>query len=147
MLAAVQFINDIESSRLLLMVIHRFAALLCRRVRVLLLGILLNLIAGVATRARTRNGRQGLAASTADLMPQDASNQGSNSGANQTVLIFDRLRMRDLFVVAFLSRNLDRSRQWLGAEHLGRMSRLIHVIAGNGTTRDHPNGARKRSRH
>jgi hypothetical protein len=55
--------------------------------------------------------------------------------------------MRDLFVVAFLSRNLDRSRQWLGAEHFGRMSRLIHVVAGNRTTRDHHNGARKRSRH
>src|ERR1700674_1040670 len=126
---------------------HRVAALLCRRVRVLLLGILLNLIAGVATRARTRNGRQGLAASAADLMPQDAANQRVNSGTNQTVLIFDWLRMRDLFVVAFLSRNPDRSRQWLGAGHPCRMSRLIHVVAGYGTTRDHHKRARKRSRH
>src|SRR5258708_11486048 len=147
MLAAVQFVDDIESSRLFLHVIHRVAALLRRRVRVLLLRILLNRVAGVAACTRAGHGWQGLAASAADLMPQHAADQGADSGANQTVLIFDGLGVRNLFVVAFLSRNLDRSREWLCAHDIGRMGSLVRVVAGNGTARDHHSRSGKRSRH
>src|SRR3981189_2455587 len=146
-LATVQFVDDIESSRLFLHVKYRGAALLRRRVRVLLLRILLNFIAGIAACARTGHGCQSLAASATNLMPQDAANQGADSGTYQAVLILDGLRVGDLFIVALLSRNLDRSRQRLGAQHLGCMSRLIHVVASRGTSGDNYDGASKRPRH
>ena len=105
----------------------------------------LNLIAGVAAYARAGHGCQGLAAAAANLMPQDAANQSTDPGSQQTVLIFDGLGVRDLFVVAFLARNLDRSRQRLGAHDLGRMSSLVHVVAGNTTAGDRYSGACKGS--
>src|SRR5271165_1215520 len=72
MLAAVQFVDDVESGRLFLEIIDRVATLLRRRVCVVLLSVLLNLVAGVATDTRTSDSCQGLAASATNLMSQDA---------------------------------------------------------------------------
>src|ERR1700690_755060 len=125
MLTAVQFVDDIESGRHFLEVIDRVATLLRRRVGGILLSILLNLVAGVATGTRTGDSRQGLTASATDLVPQDAPDQRADSRANQPVWIFDGLRVRDLFVVAFLPRSLDRTRLRLDAHDPGGMGRLI----------------------
>src|SRR5271166_642591 len=145
MLAAVHFVDDFESGRLFLYVIHRIATLLRRSVRVVLLGILLNLVAGVATCTRTSDRCQGLAAAATNLMSQDAADQRTESGTYQPVLIFDGLRVRDLFVVAFLPWNLDRSSLRLDAENLGGMGRLIDAITSDRTTGGHYDGSGNRA--
>ena len=77
------------------------------------------------------------AASATHLMSQYTPDQRTESGAYQTVLIFDGLRVRDLFVVAFLPRNLDRTRLRLNADNLGGMGRFIQPITGNRTAGGH----------
>jgi hypothetical protein len=60
-------------------------------------------------------------------------------------LIFDGLRVRDLFIVAFLPWNLERLSLRLDAENLGGMGRLIDAITSDRTTGGHYDGSGNRA--
>src|ERR1022692_1880136 len=98
---AVVFIDHIKPGGLFFAVIYGAAALFRRGVSVALLGLLLNLVACVATGSRTGDRGHGFAAAAADLMAQNAANHRAKSGPYQSILVLHRLRMRDGFIVAF----------------------------------------------
>jgi hypothetical protein len=145
-LFAFVFIDHIKPGRLLFAVIDGVASLFRSGVGIALLGFLLNLIACVAAGSRTGDSRNSFAAAAANLMTQEAADHGTESGSYQAILILHRLRMRNGFIVAILSRSLDGSSQCFGAEDFGRMGSLIHVVASERAAGGHHYGASKRAR-
>src|ERR1700724_1156774 len=81
MLVPLIFVHHIESVGLFLAVIHGAAALLRRSVGVALLGLLLDLVAGIAARGRPRDGRESAPGAAADLMTQDAADYRAQASA------------------------------------------------------------------
>jgi hypothetical protein len=146
MFLALIFINHIESGGLFLSIVHGAAALFRGGVRIALLRFLLDLIARVTACRRTGDGRESLAAATADLMTQEAADYGTQTGSYQSILILHRLRTRNGLIMTFLSRYFHRSGQRFGAHDLGRMGSFVHVVTGERTAGGYKNGSCNRAR-
>src|SRR3569832_2244955 len=101
------------------------ATLLGRRVRISLLHLLFDLIAGITARSRAGQSGDDPRVATADPAAQQPTDHCADTGTDQSIFIFGRLRVRHLLVMALLTRCLDRLGERLGADDL-RAARAFH---------------------
>src|SRR3984893_18101541 len=147
MLVPLIFVHHIESVGLFLPVIHGAAALLRRSVGVALLGLLLDLVTGIAARGRPGDGRESPPGAATDLMTQDAADYRAQAGAEYLILVFHRLGVRDGFIMTLLAGNFDRPRQRLSAEDPGRVRACVHLVPTDRATGGHHNGPGQQTCH
>src|ERR1700730_3919042 len=135
MALAIQHVHDLVSFRFLVTVVHSDTALLRRSVRVSLLYLLLDLVAGVATRCRACEASKDPRVSSADPAAQQSAHDRTDAGSYQPVLVFGGLCVGDLLVMAFLTRSLDRLGQLLGTNDLRTAGGCENPITGHGADR------------
>src|SRR6185437_7604946 len=125
---SVECVHHVVSRGLLAGVVGSYATMLGRRVRIAVLHLLLDLVSGITAGAGASNGREYLAASTADPVAEQSADDRANGSPSQTMLVFRLLGVGHLLVVAILPRGASHFGQRLDAYHLGAARLCDHPI-------------------
>src|SRR5690606_5613581 len=134
-LDAVEAIAHVITRGFLDRVVDRGATRLGGFVRVVLLHPFLDLAALVATGRGARDGRNGITRATTDLVADHAADHAADHGTGDPLRIAGRRLVRDDFVTADLSRNLDRLGHGLHGQDVGRVALLDRLVAGESARR------------
>src|SRR6185437_9944890 len=87
LLLAVELVDDVIAGSGLVRVIHSVTALFRRRVRIPLLHLLFDLVAGEATGSRARDRGEHFAIPATDAITQQAADDCANTGSGQARLV------------------------------------------------------------